>query len=105
MTSSTTPMMVRMKSSLDFFCFPKFKLTAIAAGKQGNTGARLDARGHAWLRGAQQNASPKESIMRAPRSQSRLGALAVVALSAALLPAPAVAQDFYRGKTIELVIS
>jgi len=42
--------------------------------------------------------------MCAPRSQSRLGALAVLALAAAL-PAPAVAQDFYRGKTIELVIS
>src|SRR5689334_4866763 len=42
--------------------------------------------------------------MRAFPSQSRLGVLAVVAVAAAL-PARAVAQDFYRGKTIELVIS
>jgi tripartite-type tricarboxylate transporter receptor subunit TctC len=53
---------------------------------------------------AQKNVSPKESAMRDLRSQTRLGALAVVVVTA-IMPAAAAAQDFYRGKTIELVVS
>src|SRR5919198_5613991 len=48
--------------------------------------------------------SPKEPVMRDTRSPSRLGALAVVA-AAAIIPRPVAAQDFYRGKTVELIIS
>jgi hypothetical protein len=37
-------MVVRMKSSLDFFA-SRIELTAIAGGEQGNAGARHDGRG------------------------------------------------------------